>query len=238
MVADILYLTCYVIYLILLVVSLWFLLFYSGVPSWVWALFAVALFFAIIGVFIKEFFLIPFDVATEHYMYWAMFYFIFYFIVLTLIITGTTFAAIYSNIPQWIWVIIGVAIGLSILADITAGFSFTFTAMFMAIISFTLFIIGIIFLVIYLNAPWWIWIIVSLTVLFAILAAVFKGVSKRNVVVNTSAVDNATVTAIDVNPINATNPVIGINSSNPIIDVNSSNPAIMVQPADNYWLYR
>ena len=165
----------------MLAISLWFLLYYSGVPSWVWILFGVAILIAILGVFIKEVFLKQTitssgkDVTSEYYTFWSVLYIILHLMAFVLIIAGIVFVIQYSTVPWWVWVILAVAIASSIISTMIMGLSggssvgMIFGVIFY-IAALVLFIIGIILLIIHSNAPWWVWLIVGLTILFGVMS--------------------------------------------------------------------
>lgn len=182
-----LYLTFYILYLLTLAVALWLLLFYSGVPGWVYLLFGIAILLVIINTLLKEFLLTRTitttgrDITSDYHSFWSGLYILIYIIAFVLVITGIVFVVSYSSIPWWVWVVLGIAILLSFLSDTLVTFSLDFIAVLTAIAAFILFVIGFIFLVIYSNAPWWVWIIIGLAILFAILAAFFQGMAEKNI---------------------------------------------------------
>lgn len=186
-----LYLTFYVLYLIVLAIGLWFLLSYSGVPEWVWTFFGAAIVIVIIGLLMKEFFLYRtvttsgVDVTVGYYNFWVILYIILHIIAFILLITGLFFVITHSTVPWWVWVILGLAILFSIVSDLIIEISpgFAFVALVTSLISFALFVTGLIFFIMHSNAPWWVWLIIGLAILFAILAAVFERGTEPNVVV-------------------------------------------------------
>ena len=96
------YIFFYILYLILLAVSIYYLLIYTNSPQWVAWLFIGGLLLVIIGVFIKDFLL---TADNCHYQWWMWFYIILHLIALGLIITGLILAMMYSNLPWYIWII-------------------------------------------------------------------------------------------------------------------------------------
>jgi hypothetical protein len=191
MVSRALSLAFYILYLIVLAIALWFLLHYSGVPSWVWIFFGVAILIAIFGVLIKEFLLTRTlttsgrDVTDSSNSFWLVFFVIMNIIVLILMIIGLIFVIRYSTIPWWVWVILAVAIFFSIISNVIMAFApgAAIFSIITAVIALVLFIIGVILLIIYSRAPWWVWLIIGLAVLFAILASVFEGMAERNQII-------------------------------------------------------
>jgi len=185
-VPRVLYITFTILYMITLAIVLWFLLYYSGVPSWVWIFFGVAILIAIISLIIRE-------VAVKNtvtssgkeksgpFGLWGIFYILLQITALILIIIGLIFTIKYSTIPWWVWVILGSAIVLVILALIMALIPVAgpIISLVLIVIAFLAYVVGLILLVIYSHAPWWIWIIIGVMILFGILASIFEALSER-----------------------------------------------------------
>lgn len=165
------------LYLITLAIGLWFVFSYSFVPQWVYAFFGVAILILIIGVLMKAFLFKP----DTNLSSWGLIYAIFHIVALILIIVGIGFVIKYSKIPWWVWVILGVAIILGIIAMMI--FAITSKAKLLGIVFYIfaiiLYITGIIFVIIYSNAPWWTWAIVLLALVFSILASVFDPLAAK-----------------------------------------------------------
>jgi len=223
-----------------LAVALWFLFSYSNVPSWVWIFFGTAILIVIIGVLMKEFLLTRTittcgrDITSGSYTFWSVLYIIFYLMAFALIITGLVFVIQYSSIPWWTWVILGIAILLSILGDVsvTASPRFGFFALILAISAFILFVTGLILLIIYSNAPSWVWVIVGVAILFAILAAICEGMSYRNyITVVKTCFDNC---PLSFTPVATIQPTITVQPT-PVINVEPV-PIMNVQPIDPHIL--
>lgn len=191
MVSRALSLAFYILYLITLAIALWFLLHYSGVPSWVWIFFGVAILIAIIGALMKEFLLVRTVtssgeiISSGSFTFWLVLYIIFHIAALILIIIGIVLVIRYSTIPWWVWVILAVAIFVSIVSNMILAFApgASLFAVILSVIAVILFITGVILLIIHSHSPWWVWLIVGLAVLFAILSAIFDGMADRNAVV-------------------------------------------------------
>lgn len=176
-----LYLSFYILYLIFLALSLWYLLQYTGVPGWVWSIFAVAIILAIVAVFIKEFLLIRTIMSSriytqdEYYTFWLIMYTIISVVILILIIVGIVDVIRFSNIPAGVWVVFGLAILLSIISNAILAYApdANTLAVILSVSAFILFIVGIILIIVYANSPWWVWLLVAIAITFAILAAIF-----------------------------------------------------------------
>lgn len=210
-----LYITFYTIYLALLALSLWFLLYYSNVPYWVWFFFAIALIISFISLIIRE-------AAIKHIVNtklstktiqgsqgsqsqkeevqikevsegtgpskstmgsWGITYIFMQIASMILIIVGIIFVIIYSSIPWWIWVILGVAILLNIMAVVIAalipkGIAFSLVV---SIIAFIVFLVGFSFLVVYSQAPFWVWLIFAIAIIFLMIADIFEKISEKPV---------------------------------------------------------
>lgn len=190
MVSRAIYITFYILYLLTLAISLWFVLFYAGVPYWVWSFFGVAILILVICVLIKEFLLTRMvtccgkDVTTGNSAM-EIFYIIAELMVFILFIVGLVFVIIYSTIPWFVWVILFVAIVMSIITTMILAFApeAYLIALILWIVAFIMFIAGLILLIIYSNSPWWVWLIVGITILFFILAAIFEAVAEQNAVI-------------------------------------------------------
>ena len=196
-----LYITFSILYLITLAVVLWFLLYYSGVPSWVWILFGVAILISIIGlvmseVAIKKAVTPSGDVVPSRGLgVWAVLFILLQITAVVLIITGFAFVIQYSTIPWWVWVILGSAVLLIFIGGIMSALGVIVVGIIFAIIGYLAYIAGIILLVIYSNAPWWIWILIGVLILFGILSSVFEQMSERQKVVVNSRGCVTTTTA-------------------------------------------
>ena len=200
-----LYITFSILYLITLAIVLWFLLYYSGVPSWVWIFFGVAILIAIISLIMRE-------VAIKNVVsssgkpkstglgVWGVLYILLQIIALILVIIGLIFVIMYSTIPWWVWVILGSAIVLAMIAVIIAIIPGVgpIIALILLIIAFIAYIVGLILLVIYSDAPWWIWLIIGVMILFGILASIFEGLSERPKVVVVDECSTSTTTSCAV----------------------------------------
>lgn len=195
-----LYLASYILYLATIALALWFLLHYTGVQPWVWIFFALAILIAIVGVLMKETVLRR-KVTSEGVVIspntsgWLIFYYILHIMAFILVVVGLGFVIGTSSIPWYVWVILGGAVLFSILSNIMgAGRGIILPAIF-GVISLVLFVVGIILLVIYSNAPFWTWLIVIIAAIFAILAGIFESVSEREEVVKTTS-PPATITLV------------------------------------------
>lgn len=184
------YTAFYVLFLVMLAVTLWFLLFYANVPSWVWIFFGVAILIAIIGVIIKETLLKTIktpcgEVISGPSPFWSGMYLIFHIFAFILIVIGLVFTIQYSNIPSWIWIVLGLAllfyiIATMILAFIPTAHIWYFLTMVVAII---LLLTGVISAIIASNAPAWIWALIAVTILFGLIAALLEPASDYNEVI-------------------------------------------------------
>lgn len=192
--ARALYLTFYILYLIAVLTSLWFLLYYTAVPSWIWGLFATSIVIAIVLPIIREYSSI--NTNYDSYKSWVIFYLAIYIIILGLFIAGLSFTIMYSNILWWIWVIFGIGIMLSIVADAILNFSPGFAAI-LVIIAIVLFITGLIFLIMYSDAPWWLWIIIGIAIISGIISAIFAGITvneRSSIIIPQSRVNSNIIT--------------------------------------------
>lgn len=185
--------TFYVLFLIMLGIVLWFLLFYAGVPGWVWSLFGAAIIIAIIGVIIKEVLikkkaapctgeiLSPNPLAG-----WSLAYYIFHVIAFLLIITGIVLVIIYGNYPWWLWVLLGVGLALIIIAAMmhvgSADRGIKITAFVFAILGTITLAVFEVLLVVYSDAPWWIWVLIAVMILFGFLSGGLEPISAENLV--------------------------------------------------------
>lgn len=183
---QVLFIIVYIIYLILLAATLWFLFYYSGVPAWVWSLFGIAILLAIINLLLKELLARKKvdckskTIKEEEPSPWGVLSLILDIFILLLILIGMILVIIFSvNVPWWVWLILGVAILFSFLAVVVGFFGSIIFLLIFSVIALILYIIGIIFYIGYADAPWWIWILVSLTLIFSILSSIFNYLSDR-----------------------------------------------------------
>lgn len=193
----------YVAYLLTLALALWFLLHYAKVEAWVWSFFAGAILIAIVGVVVKEVLMKKVYDSTGkltnagNYNLWAILYLIFHIMAVILVIVGFIFVIIQSTIPWWVWTILLLAVLLSIVNNMIFAYApQAFVAsLIIGIISLVLFLVAIVLVVIYSKSPWWVWLIVILALIMAILAAVFElAAEKRDITVAT--VTTTTVTTV------------------------------------------
>ena len=202
-----LYITFYILYLITLAIVLWFLLYYSGVPSWVWIFFGVAILIAIISLIMSE-------VAIKRHVSsagkpvpshglsgWSVLFILLHLTSLILMVIGLIFVIMYSSIPWWVWVILGSAILLILIGGIITAVGGIVIGIIFLIIAYIAYIVGVILLVIYSTAPWWIWILIGMLILFGILASVFEYMSEKEKVVvdDSGCVTTKTATGTETN---------------------------------------
>lgn len=102
----VLYLTFVILYLITLAIGLWFLLYYSGVPGWVWIFFAIAIILLIISTMMRE----TREQNKKNFDRWGIFFVVLDVISIILMIVGFIFVVMYSTLPWWIWLILGLSI--------------------------------------------------------------------------------------------------------------------------------
>lgn len=180
MIERYIYIVLFLIYLILLLVSIWYLLLFTNVPSWVCWLFAMGLILVIIGVFIKEYVYIDYD-------NWVWIYSILNTIAIILIIIGILYAISFSNMVWYVWIILGVAIILSIIGNMLAALV-TCNFMWSVIISsiaFVLYIISLFLLLksgplpinidLTLNNTFFLFPLIGISIIFSVLAVLFEG---------------------------------------------------------------
>jgi len=184
-----LYITFSILYLITLAIVLWFLLYYSGVPSWVWIFFGVAILIAIISLVMSEV-AIKKAVSSEGKPVpsrglglWSVLFILLQITSIILMIIGLIFVIKYSSIPWWVWVIIASAIILLLIGGIISAVGGVVVGLIFVIIGYLAYIVGVVLLVIYSDAPWWIWILIGMLILFGILANIFEYMSERQKVV-------------------------------------------------------
>lgn len=184
-----LYIMFYVLYLITLAIAAWFLLFYSGVPSWIWILFGIAIVSLISAVVLKEFFVVQYSVPAgtaltmgpSHFWFWL--YILFQVIALILLIVGLVFTIQYSNVPAWIWAILGLGVALIGLSDIiyTLAVDWYWLAVTSVVIGILLLIGGAIgFGLNSTGTLWWVSAILGVAIVFAIIAAIFEALAPTN----------------------------------------------------------
>ena len=185
------YVTCCLLYLITLAIALWLVLYYSGVPSYVWIFFGIAILIAIICVLMKEWVLeksitnLGEDITSGDYSFWLIFFVILQLIAFILIIIGIILVIKYSSVPAWVWIILALALIFSIISTVIYAIYPTNIRLgiFFSILAFTFFIIGIIFLIIYSNSPWWVWLIIGIAIFFYIMTIILEPLSIRNEVI-------------------------------------------------------
>ena len=198
------YVIFYVIYLILVMVSLYYLLHYTNVPVWVWSFYAAAILIFLIGVLIKELFVKKVvdesgkTLNNTSLRVWGAFYLIFHIIAIVLLIVGLVLTMHYSDIDWWIWLLLVIGLILTVIANMITSLPGKAITIFLAlpvwIIGFIILIVGIAFYVVQADAPVWVWIIVIIAIIFGIMSSILDNMSSKNVVVKHTEVVNTIVT--------------------------------------------
>lgn len=176
-----LYIIFYLLYLITTLVIIYFLIEYSETPQWVWLFFGASFAFLIMNILIKENYLKCEDRKTE----WIAIYGVVALASLILFVTGLILTIIYSIIPWWIWLIIGIGIIIPILGTIIVALlhnypnTMTIILGIMAFLGFIALVVGLILLIIYSNAPWWIWLLVVLAIIFLLISGMLEATLER-----------------------------------------------------------
>ena len=188
--ARIWYVIFYVMYLALLAVTIWFLLYYSNVPAWVFFLFLPAIILTAIALIVKETLLTTEVLADGTVItsplstFWKVLYYLHYVIAVVLIVVGILFVVSYSTVPWWVWMILGLSWILSLISSLiltisSAGAAKAFS-IFISLAATIAYIAGIILLVLYSNAPWWVWLLAGGAYLMYIVASVLENLSRPN----------------------------------------------------------
>jgi hypothetical protein len=186
-----LYVTLYILYLIFLGLSLWYLLYYSNVPYWVWFFFLGAIIIAFIGVFVKEYILIRelesngTFIPTQSFKVWSALYIIFHIIAFILVIIGLGYTINYSSFPWWIWFLFGLALFLTISGHMIIGLSREnkggrYTGNFFCVIATIIHAIAMTFLFSTTSCPKWIISILTFTYIMAFFTIYLETISMKN----------------------------------------------------------
>jgi hypothetical protein len=187
-----LYITLYILYLIFLGLSLWYLLYYTNVPSWVWLIFLGAIIISLFCLFIKEYILIryiepngEFNPSTS-FKVWSALYVVFHIVVFILFIIGIGYTINDSSVPWWVWVLFGTALFLTIMGQMIVLLSNEnkwgiYTGMVFSFMALIVYIVAIVFLFTTSKCPWWVVLIVIFTMFFGIMAGFFETKSDKNV---------------------------------------------------------
>lgn len=182
------YITCYFLYLVFLLIALWFLLAYSGVPSWVYIFFVIAVACMIICMLIREFGLQHIETTpnvfqlTKDSSGWAWAYGILHIVALIVGFIGFLFVIIYSSIPWWVWLILGFAALSFMVASTIATYKphLHVLSVFFSVTGLVLYVVSLAYIIIYAHAPWWVWLILGFAAFFAIAANVSEPLSDKN----------------------------------------------------------
>ena len=176
-----LYIMVYIIYLIFLALSIWYLIYYSVVPYWVWFFFLSAIILAMFNLFIREYYLkkvVDCDgdiVNSQSFKVWNALYVIFHLFEFILIIIGIGYTINYSNIEWWLWLMLGLYIILTMISRMIIGLSNgsvsgRYTGIFIFIVAYILYTIAFIILAQSSKCPWWVDLILGFTFFFSILS--------------------------------------------------------------------
>jgi len=191
-----LYVTVYILYLIFLGLALWYLLYYSNVPYWVWFFFLSAIIIALFGVLVKEYILIReiesngTFIPEQSFKVWSALYIIFHIIAFILVIIGLGYTINYSCFPWWIWLMFGLGLFLSISGHMIVGLSGEntggrYTGKFFSVLAMIIHITAIILLFNTTSCPKWLLSILIFTAIFASLTLYLETISMKNVTVKT-----------------------------------------------------
>lgn len=188
-----LYITFYILYLIALAATIYFVLHYSNVPQWVFYLYVSGFALAFVGLIIKETVMrhvIKADceiVNVSSARGWSIFYGILHLAAFILIITGIGFTIAHATIPWWPWVLIAIGIVASILASFILSWStsavWRWIAGVLTLSALILEVVGLIYVVIYSKAPSWIWGLIAAVIVLGIATHFFEQISEPNVIV-------------------------------------------------------
>lgn len=124
-------------------------------------------------------------IDTGFFKGWGLFIFFVNLIAFILMVVGIGLVIAYSrNIPWWIWLLLGVSLLFLFIGNIIASFGakLIIPSIFW-IMAFLLLIAGIIFFVIHSKAPWWIYLLVAATFIFAIISIVLDVMSQKDITV-------------------------------------------------------
>ena len=173
----VLYLTFVILYLITLAIGLWFLLYYSGVPGWVWIFFAIAIILLIISTMMRE----TREQNKKNFDRWGIFFVVLDVISIILMIVGFIFVVMYSTLPWWIWLILGLSILFLLIVGIlrAANINIAIVGLILGLLGVIGLFTGIILILIYSKSPWWVWMIFVVVLVFDILANIFVAASAK-----------------------------------------------------------
>lgn len=188
-------LSFYLIYLTILSMGMYMLLYYSGCPDWIWILIAIAIVISIVTTLIKEFNMRKVvtvqgrDVTPESNGSWTIFYIIFQLVAIGLIFAALILAMFYSNISWWIWSVLLVALVLSVVSNTMTSFDGLVAniGFIIGLVSTVCFAIGITLLAIYSNSPWWVWLVITIALLFGLLSYIFYAFAVPNTLIVTES---------------------------------------------------
>ena len=180
----------YVLYLVALAVLLWFLLYFTDVPAWVWILLVVPLAIFAIGLAIKETVMKGTKIVNGPSVYhanqgWEIFYVIAHIMAFLILGVGFIFVMLYSNIQWWVWPFFGLGIVFTIMATMFLGLlpGNRILPLVFGILGVGSMVTGLILILALSSAPWWVWILGALTALLLVLTGLFEFLAEENVTV-------------------------------------------------------
>jgi hypothetical protein len=205
-----LYIMVYIIYLIFLELLIWYLIYYSVVPYWVWFFFLTAIIFAMFNLFIWEYYLkkvVDGDgdvVNSQSLKDWNALYVIFHLFEFILIIIGIGYTIYYSNIEWWLWLMLGLYIiltktSLIIIRLSNGSVSRRYTGIFIFIVAYILYTIAFIILAQSSKCPWWVDLILGFTYFFSILSTILEYKSKPYQITNVKVENTKKCVSFDDN---------------------------------------
>ena len=187
----------YILYLILVAVIIWFLLYYSKVPAWVYTFYIVTILILISSVFIREFCLIrkasPLNLTlnASSFTPWLISYVVLNIITILLVIVGVSFTIQYSTIPYWVWILLGFGTIFIVMSILLVAISpkTLLVSIFFTLIGLVSHIIAIVYLMFSASIPGWMWFLLLPAFICFFLSNLFEHLSKKVSIKKQTCVD-------------------------------------------------
>jgi hypothetical protein len=183
-----LYVTFYVLYLVVMALVLWFMVHYTDIPAWIYILLVVPLAIFVIGLAVKETVmkgqLYPDGTTTYHLNGgWVIFYIIAHIAAFIMFGTGIVLAMANDSQHWWGWLLFGMGFLMTILATmlLTLLPKRLAWAIVVAVLGYIMMIAGAIIVLFFAQPEWWGWTILAVAVILGVLAFVFELMVEENV---------------------------------------------------------
>lgn len=189
-----LYVTFYVLYLVMVALVLWFMVHFSDIPAWIYILLVVPLAIFVIGLAVNETVMkgqrYPDGTITYRLNAgWVIFYIIAHIAAFIMFGTGIVLAMVHDSHHWWGWLLFGLGFAFTILAFMLLALvpHNVAWAIVVAILGFIMMVAGAIIVLFFASPEWWAWTVFAVAALLGVLAFIFAVLAEPNVMLFSTA---------------------------------------------------